>query len=305
MDPTRDILYRSFLLNDSAIRSNIDPDTGVGKGITGCVIDSWNFSDVDIVQFLEKRPVSDGMDAGDVYQGARRLRMAGTLYGKTRGALFDLYWEWRKTMSPVLAQRESPGDKGFLPLYFAVPTEDTDNFVSGQRDLFIYARPGPQDCDFDRDRQGGVDTDSLAVPWSATMLQKDPAIYGADAVDVDLSAGGTISGDFVNRGNYLSPLHMLLVVDNAAGSIAVQAGGSTFTLTLPASTGSRIVRYKGDQKIVTVEENSVELLRMDVLPGVASMEHPQIPEGTSPYVVTFTGVTPTTGSHQWFWESLA
>lgn len=386
MDTTRDILYRAFLLNDASIRDNIDPGTGIGKGITGSIVDSWDFSDVDVVQFTEKKSLQDGMDAGDVFFGARRLRLAGTLYGKTRALLTDQYWELRRVLNPVLAQRESPADKGYLPLYFSVPTNRTVDYVTGAIDLRVLALPRTSQVIWQRDQQGGSDADALAIPWQATFLMKDPTIYSDVPVDVTFgtsalvtgvtataatnlvnktshglvagdsvvfhaktngagitlgvqywviasgltsnefkvstSAGGsevditsdgtsmtyvktlTNSGNLVNRGTYISPLNALWVVGPEGGTITVQAGGAiNFVITVPASAGNRTVRYKGFDKIVSFEEASIETLRMGSIP--LTMVHPMVPEGSSAYTVTFTGVSVVTGSHMWFWEAFA
>lgn len=304
MDTTRDILYRSFLLNDASIIDNIDADTGVGKGITGCVVETWDFSDVDIVQFLEKRSLQDGMDAGDVYKGARRLHMSGTLYGKTRALLYDAYWELRAALDPVLAQRESPADKGYLPLYFSVPTNRVIDYPLGAIDLRVLALPRASRVIWQRDQQGGDDGDALAIPWQATFLMKNPSIMADVPQDYSLEAGGTVSGNFTNRGNYIAPLNMLIVVGSSGGTITIQAGGAiNFVITVPASSGNRTIRVNGAEKLVTFEEASIETNRLGATPE--NMSWPVIPPGVSPYTVTFSGVSPQTGSHMWFWETYA
>lgn len=386
MDTTRDILYRAFLLNDSNIRASIEAGAGIGKGIDGCVVDSADFSDVDIVQFRSKKSLQDGMDAGDVFLGARRLRMAGTLYGSTRALLYDAYWDLRRVLNPVLAQRESPADKGYLPLYFSMPTNRTVDYVTGAIDMRVLAMPFSHQMVWQRDQQGGDDSNALAIPWQATFLLKDPSLmsdvpkdytfstttnvtgvtataatdlinktsHGLVAGDsivfdaktngagltigtqywviasglttnafkvstvaggsaVDITTDGTSmsyvktvssSGNLVNRGTYLAPLNALWVVGPQAGTITVQLGGAVnFVITVPASTGNRTIRYKGFDKIITFEEASIETLRMGSIP--LTMVHPNIPDGTSAYTVTFTGVTVQNGSHMWFWEEYA
>jgi hypothetical protein len=109
----------------------------------------------------------------------------------------------------------------------------------------------------------------------------------------------------VNRGDYHAPLNILLAVGSAAGSASFSVGGSVFTITIPASTGDRIVRYKGEDKVVTFEEAGVETLRMDALTFQSQTTHPVVPGGTSPYSATFTSIVLQDGSHMWFWESFA
>jgi hypothetical protein len=389
MDTSRDILYRGFLLNDSAIADNVVPGDDIGSGISGCKVSSVDFSDVDVVQYQEKRSEQDGMDAGSVFLGARRIRMSGTLYGLTRALLFDAYWSLRSALSPVLAQRESPADKGYRPLYFSVPTNRVADYPAGAIDLQVLAMPRAFQAVFDDDAQGGDDEDSLAIPWQATFLCKDPSITAdvpqdyvigddstevavtgtaatdlfsktahglsagnvirftvlvggagltanlnyyvisdgltADAFKVSLTAGGsavnfttdvtagsfyrktvTFTGNTVNRGTYLAPLNMLLVVGNRAGLISVQAGDSVFSLTLPASTGNRTIRVDGARKIVTVEESGVEVTRMDIITFTGSYTWALIPAGSTGYSVSYAGLgLVDDSSHMWYWESYA
>lgn len=306
MDTTNDIIYRLFKLNDASIRDNIDVGRGIGRGITGSVVDSWDFSDVDIIQFLEKRSLQDGMDAGDVFQGARRLRMAGTLYGKTRALLYDAYWDLRSALNPVLAQRESPADKGYLPVYFAVPTNRIEDYPSLSIPLLCRALPRAHQVVWQRDQQGGSDGDSLAIPWQATFLMKDPLIYAQTPQDISLAAGGTIAGNFVNRGKYITYLNFLVTVTATGGSLVVNVGGATFTVTIPASTGNRDVIYDGKEKVLTIREGGIETVRYDLLTLGTSFTHPVIPPGSLvPYTFTFTGVSVQAGSHAWFWETYA
>lgn len=301
MDTTELITYRDFTLNDPDIA--FDAGVGLGKGVTGSVVDSFDISDVDIVQFLEKRALEDGMDASDVFQGSRRLRMTGTLYGKTRPIFYDKVDEFMAATAAVLAQRDEPANKGYVPLYFSTPTNDAawtaEGFVIPK---FVYALPRVRHIAIERDSQGeGISPNKgLAATWSATWLMKDPAIYGVVPIDVDLT--GNTSGSWTNRGNYISRLNFLIEVGAAAGSFTISAGDATFVITVPASSGNRIFRYNGKEKYLTMEENSVEVLRMDLLGLDSEGAHPNIPPGDSVYTVTFTTVVPTANSHMWFYE---
>ena len=315
-DTTRDILYRGFLLNEAAIQDSIGSDEN--GTIAGCTVDTWDDSDVDVVQFREKRSLQDGMDAGDVFLGARRVRVQGTLYEKSRGGLFDAYLALRAALNPVLAQRESPLDKGYRPLQFYAPTLNTDatvvansggqtlGYPDGSIPLQYLAIPYAKQLVWQDDAQGGEDVDALAIPWAATFMMKDPTLYAQVAQDYLLSGTGTKTGNLVNRGTYHAPLNILFEVGSAAGTITVAAGSSTFIITVPASSGNRIIRYKGYDKLLSVEENSIELVRFDLLPGVASMTHPLVPAGVSPYTITYSGgITATSNSHMWFSEAFA
>lgn len=306
MDLTRSISFRSYLLNDPDVKANLVADRGgIASGISGCTVDSVDFSDVDVVQYVEKKSESDGMDVGSPLLGMRRVNMAGTLYAKTRALLFDAVWELRAALSPVLAAREEPADKGYRPLYFSVPTNRIDEYAGGSIDLRLLAMPRATRIAFQRNAEGGSDADALAVPWQATFICKDPSIQAAARTEYDLSAGGTVSGNTLNRGTYLCPVSMLMVVGAAAGSIAVTVGDSVFTITVPVSTGARTIRFNGDLKVLTFEEGSVELPRYDLLTFSGSNTWPLVSTGTAAYTVTFTTVTPQAGSILFFYETFA
>ncbi len=304
MDTTKIISYRGYVLNDPDLA--FDTGVGRGKGAQGSVVDSFDISDVDIVQFMEKRALEDGMDAGDVFQGSRRVRMTGTLYGKTRPLFYDELRNFMAATAAVLAQRDEPANKGYVPLYWTIPTNDTaftaDGFIIPQ---FVYALPRVRHVAIDRDNQGeGINPNSgLAATWSGTWLMKDPAIYGVTPVNVALTADA--SGTWTNRGDYISRLNFLIVVGAAAGSIVISAGDATFTITVPASSGNRTFRYNGKEKLLTMEENSVESIRMDLLGLDSEGAHPTIPPGDSVYDVNYISVSPTSDSHMWFYEAYA
>lgn len=315
MDTTRDIIYRNFLLNDSSFDEQTMQD-GQGNGLAGCVVDDFDPDDVDVVQFSEKRAEADGMDVGNPFLGGRRIRVSGTIYGKSRALCYDLLWQLRATMSPVLAQREIPGDHGYLPLYFSVPTADPN--YAGSIAMRALVMPKGFRAPVNRDQQGGNDTDQLAIPWSAVFVMRDPNFEGqtpqdvafadtvikgggtaaaatdiititghgfalndriyftrlvggtglalnttyyviaanlaANTFEVSTTLGGaavnitvdytrveaakftTYTGNFLNRGTYNAPLNMLIAVGSQAGTITVTAGGSNYTIAIPATT---------------------------------------------------------------------
>lgn len=317
MDTTRDISYRNFLLNDSSFKDQSLAD-GLGEGMAGCVVDDFDPDDVDVVQFSEKRAEADGMDVGKPFLGGRRIRIDGTIYGKTRGLCYDLLWQLRAILNPVLASREIPADNGYLPIYFSVPTNDTVNYPSGARALRALVMPKVFRAPINRDQHGGEDDGNLAMSWSAILVMRDPNFEGMDPQDVafadtvvltngtaaaatdlititghglvagdriyatrltggtglalntsyyvlaagltanafavSLTAGGaavnitvdytrvevakyqTFTGNFNNRGTYNAPLNMLFAVGMQAGTITVAAGGSNYTIAIPAST---------------------------------------------------------------------
>ena len=93
------------------------------------------------------------------------------------------------------------------------------------------------------------------------------------------------AGNFENKGNYPTPLNVLLniVAGSAAGSFHVVAGGSDFTITIPANAAAQIIRYSSYHKVLSLEVAGVETLRMDLLSFAANQTHPLVPVGTSAF----------------------
>lgn len=392
MDLTRDVIYRNFYLNDPGVHD----DLTAGSPIAGCVLDGFDLSDVDVMQFSEKRSQMDGMDAGDAWLGGRRIRISGTIYGSSRNDLFDRMWALRAALNPVLAQREEPDDKGYRPLYFSTPTNDADYADEGGLiELMVKAMPRAFSASIMRDALGGEDADALAIPWQATMVCRDPSIMGAEPVDTNLTvqtivtgatgqntgdtitkaSHGLVNGDRVrfttltggaglgttttyyvvnktdntfqvsltdggtavvitsdysavayiksitdsstvnNRGTYISPVNALWYVGTASGSIYATVGDSSFTITVPSSTNARLIRFKGEDKVLTYEEVSTadpsvtviaEVPRLDLLAFTNNTTWPYIDVGPGQeYSFTVHGCEQKTGSHWWFYERYA
>lgn len=248
MDTTRDIIYRNYTLNDEDILDSITGGGDSGHGIGGCTVDTFDLSDVDVVQWLEKRAQGDGSDAGNVYQGVRRIRIAGTLYATTRLTLFDELFSLRAALNPVLAQREEPLDKGYRPLYFSIPTNRSDDYPSGAIDLQVKALPRGIQHTTQRDALGGEDDDPLAIPWQATFICRDPGIYSADPVEVDFTAttantpctGSAATDTFTHSTN-----HNLVAGDRVTfSSLTGGAGLNTTTTYYVISSGLTSTQFK-------------------------------------------------------------
>jgi hypothetical protein len=304
-DLNQDVIYRNFKANDAAIREAIIGAPGRGYGIAGCVIDMMDISDIEYVQFLEKRSESDGMDAGPVWAGVRRLRMAGTLYDTSRPLLMDRRNTFLAAFSPTLAIREEESSKGFLPLYYSERTSRGDDYGDNIIDLQIRARTASLSWDDDRDRSGGNDEQPLALPWRMTMIAKDPSIMGSSPQTTALT-GSTQTGNLVNRGNYHVPLNMLFTVTSHAGVMTVNLGGSIFTLDIPEAfgdVGDRVVRIDGKERVAYIDD----VLAMDVPNFPGRVVWPLVGSGLVSYTITYSGGLVLNGDDDriWFWEGYA
>jgi len=309
-DLNRDVIYRdaphSFTLNDSLITDTMTTG-GSGTGLTGCVLDSIDTSDVDVVQFMEKRSMQDGMDAGDVFKGARRIHMSGVLYATTRPLLFDAKRALRAALDPKLAQLDVFEDKGFQPFYWSEPTAD-GRFNTDAIDFRVLAVPKMYQEQIVRDRLGGPDTDALSIQFRATLVCKDPTIYMAQPQEVDIDGTGTFARSIENRGTYPAPLNLLFsVAAGAGGTVMFDIAGVHNTIVVPTNTHTQIFRYKGADKILTVEETGgkAEAPRIDLLTFANATTHPSVMPGSNVLSMVGGGVTLLTDSRAWIWEAFS
>jgi hypothetical protein len=115
----------------------------------------------------------------------------------------------------------------------------------------------------------------------------------------------TVSGTWDNRGTYLGKFNGLFAVGPSAGTISATVGDSSFTITLPVTSGNRIVRVKADNT-VTVEEADAEPPAFDVLTFDGDTTWPLIDPGETPYSFTFHGMQGLrAGGRVWFDEQYA
>jgi hypothetical protein len=287
---TRPILYRGFDLNDAAAQ--------VGRpGLLGCSVDAFDISPLTTMQYIDKAYQHDGMDfqgVGNLSVMARSIDLRGTLYGETRGDLWDRLMELRQILDPVQSYADDEVAQGFLPLSWTLPTGAAGATVG----RFINARPeGIRDV-FNRDRHGTAakvsgkaDMTALALQWTCQFRVRDPRVYGVTHT-VDLSA--TPSGTVTNAGDYPGLFDLSLVLPGTAGVRTVGLSGKTITMNIAAGTSGRIVRYRGLSRLLTLEDSALsseEILRQDLLDFTvkdSDTQHPLFLEGANAYSVSGT-----------------
>jgi hypothetical protein len=299
MDLASSVLYRGVNLNSV--------DTQPGGKRSGILLEEVNYSRTPGQGYREKRAQDDGYDATDVFLGMRPISMTGTVYGYSPGDLWDQLQLMRSALTPSAAYLEAPAIDGYLPLQFYEPTNLTSDFPSGIRQLQINARPVSQPDfavrrdtgAFGRGGKGG------AISFQAVLEAKDPRIYVWPGKTQAFSA--TEAGTLVNRGDYPSPLGITFKVAAAspAGNILFEVGGQRMRITVEDDTVLQTYRYDGNLKILTVEKNSVEALRRDLLTFLSNTTHPKVPPGSSAYTITVTAVTNITQGSMFYSEAFA
>jgi hypothetical protein len=287
MDLDRPVTYRGLPLNTVGMT--------VGETLRfGCVLEEADFGDVMGVGYVEKRAQGDGNDASDVYLSARQVRLTGFIYGRTKAETFDRLQDLRSAFTPTSAYLESPGQRGYLPLEFDVPTEDELNFPGHWKLMVMYARPRAQPQfkirrDTGSQANGPLTFKGSGIGWSGLLECKDPRIYLRDPHWEYFV--GSESGTLPNRGDYPAPADVLLDVAAGAalGTVTIKIGTTTAIIHVAASASAQVYRYSSTHKVLTVETNSVEVLRMDLLELEENGVHLLVPPGNEPYTITKVG----------------
>lgn len=282
MDLTLPVIYRGITLNAAR--------TGPGPiPVSGVRLTQVKYSDVSVHGYTEKKSLSDGMDASDVYMGQRNVDLVGEVFAQNKGDLFDYIDQLRLKFTPTDAYAEDPDKRGYLPLWFQIPTKWTSHWPTGITDRVLYVRPrGQPDHTIEFRAIGGRDNDGFVVPFSVSLEAKDPRFYHPWSKDHALAGGGG-QQSYVNRGNYYAPMHFILkpaVGYAGQGSFHYSGVGSNFDCVVPgAASADRYVRIDSINKVVTYTINDVETLRMDLIKFNAGTTWPQVPptpEGVSP-----------------------
>lgn len=299
MDLSRPVSYRGLDLNDVT-------KTPSGQ-LYGNQIDSADYSDVSAQGYMEKRSMADGYDASDIFLGQRRVVLQGTTFGQTRAEAFDRLQRLRWVFAPTTAYDESPGEQGYLPLNFEVPTTNEVDWPTGYIAQCVRVRPSRQVIfAIRRDQIGGEG--SLGIQWQAQLDARDPRVYAQAEVDVSewprLRNG---SGSVCNRGDYPAPLNILIYVpgSQALATFNLQIAGSNMHIKSPDSSAAQVIRYRGVDKVLTVQEGPNENLRMDLLWFTGGTTHPLIQPGDNAYQYQSPDVDIHPETHMWFWESWA
>lgn len=292
MDLSRAIIYRGFNLNGVA-------QFAAQTKWYGSIVESVRMGNVPGVGWSEKRSLGDGNDASDVFLGPRRVQLQGHVYGRVRAEMFDFQQELMTVLSPTASYMANPAEFGYNPLYYAVPTLDVswvpDTNGDRLRTLYVNVRPlSTPSMDIVRDSTGGQDDLGAGIAWTSTLEAKDPRVYVFPDMEVSLYAPGPPSaGTFNNRGDYPSPLNILLVVPaNTTGPYQFNGGGSNMYIDVPTSSIQQAFRYDGYLRVLTVESNGTEVLRMDLLRFVNETTHPSIKPGVSEWTFTGPGLAP-------------
>jgi hypothetical protein len=305
VDLTRTIGYRGFDLNSLTLNAG-------SNDAVGCEVKRVEWQGVPGVGYDEKRAMSDGHDFSDVYLSKRMLGMGGALYGRNRGEFYDLWQALVTALTPTNAYNASPGDRGFLPLDFWVPTADKAVWPSGQIHKLIYVRPAAQpSITFISDASGGKDQDALAATWDVVFEARDPRVYAYDLTTILIPSAHTPSATvtLVNKGDYPAPVNIQLSWTagnrNRVSAMRVVLAGADATILVGATTKAAMVEYSAAERLITDTVGGVEALRMDIMTWKTAKTALYVPPGSHSMLYGHYMHPLAAGSRLWFRSSWA
>lgn len=304
MDLTRAIGYRAFDLNSLTLNAG-------SNDAVGCEVKRVEWQGVPGIGYDEKRAMSDGHDFSDVYLSKRMIGLGGALYGRTRGEFYDLWQALVTALTPTNAYNASPGDRGFLPLDFWVPTADKAVWPSGQIHKQIYVRPVAQpSITFISDASGGKDQDALAATWDVVFEARDPRVYDFNQTNYNFPLGLTPSAVFylTNKGDYPAPVNILLkwaANTRPTGALHIIAGGADMTIKFAVTSQPVYIEYSAADRLLTETASGKETLRMDLVTWKTAQTALYIPPGRQEIRLSHSAQPLLAGSRMWFYNSWA
>jgi hypothetical protein len=301
VDLTRAIGYRGFELNSITMNAG-------SNNMVGCEVRQAQWQGVDGVGYDEKRALGDGFDASDVYLSKRVLGLSGGLYGRSRGEFYDHLQDFVTAFTPTNAYNDEPGDRGYLPLDYWVPTADKVKWPTGLIHKQIYVRPMRQpSVTFNTDAAGGDNQFPLAITWDLLLEARDPRVYDFNQFGIHIESAHQSNNKRLinNKGDYPTPLNIMIVQNsNPAGIFHVIGTRADLTITFPAYAYKSIFQYSSADRIATWERGGVEALRMDMLTWKTTKTDLLIPPGVHTFIYAH-NISPTVGSRMWFRNSWA
>ena len=197
--------------------------------------------------YLEKRALTDGLDAGDVFLGGRTFGLVVQVFGSSEGDFWDKAQDLFAALTPTIAYDADSTNRGFLAFDFSQPTADiatwpTSAYPNGIP-LRYYMRPssGPSyvvERGKDNIRDGGH-----AKAFNTQLIARDPRKYLQSA---------TVTAEFttneqpaVYRGDYWThPIVTFSLSASGHSAFTLTIGNYSVTINLSAqSSGTFVLNY--------------------------------------------------------------
>lgn len=197
-----------------------------GLPMSGYAVERFRPDPPPPTSYLEKRAISDGLDAGDVFLGGRSFALVVTAYGTSEGDFWDKAQDLVTGFTPTVAYAADSANRGFLALDFYQPTADVATWpTSAYPDgipMRYYVRPQASPTYMvERDKDGGTASDPRSKTFDINLVARDPRKYLQSQTTATIT---TSTQTVTYKGDYPTPAIITFSLS--------ATGNSAFTLTL-------------------------------------------------------------------------
>jgi len=205
-----------------------------GKAQSGYLLEQFDQSNLEIAAYAEKRALTDGIDASDVYLGRRRINAIVTVFGSTQGDFWDKQQDLLAAFSPTVAYTADTANLGFLPFDFYQPTADIATWpTSAYPDgipLRYYLRPSqPPAYNARRDELGGTPALGLSNKYALALVARDPR-------KVAITATSSTASSVTNLGDYPAVPTIVWVSTTVTGDLTITIGAAVLSVNIDATS---------------------------------------------------------------------
>jgi len=266
--------------------------TAGGAPSIGTTIDRINVSDIDVAAYLERRALTDGLNASDVYLGGRRVVIDAAVFGSSIAHGWDQLQAFQRAYHPRIAYNADTANLGFLAFKFRQPTTSTASWSAGYIPLQFYLRPiRPVQYTVDRATSGGVGGKGIAFRARAELVARDPRKYAQTATALSITTSAqTVSklGDYPSFG-------IVTWSQTAVGAAAFQIvlNSTSISINLSAqSSGSWELNY-ANRTLKRATSNLMSVLNTEaptwpeLTPGTVDTIYSSTQTGVSGLTLTF------------------
>ncbi len=215
-----------------------------GTPSSGIIANEVNVSPADVVGYTDKRATMDGIDAADVYLGARRVDATLTAFGATEGEMWDNIQDILHAFNPRIAYNADTANVGFLAFDFYQPTANiaqwpTSAYPNGLP-LRLYLRPAsiPSYTSL-RPSQGGQSARGGSKQLRVALIARDPRKYLQTSSTISLSIGTTATSSSATYvGDYPTVGTATITLSFGTATAAYSIEGSSFSFTLDTASST-------------------------------------------------------------------
>lgn len=203
-------------------------------------------------EVLEPKAEQDGSEGYAPRKISKIIRIDGMVKAPSNRRLWDKVEALNEAYDPVLTFEDdvaSTYDRGYLPLTFAVPTNDTANYPSGLIGMQYYARPIAQPIELASKFQGHN------APFHIEMLAIDPRRYSQTLTSQTLVNGAnTVNNTLASYPSY----PVIVLTMSGAGTDGWFIGHETELVSLYLNLAGAGQTIEIDMAKHVVRKNGVE-----------------------------------------------